>query len=125
MESLLGGFSFNVTKMSPGTLGEVLHSAPFQEDIVQASSAAVSGRIHIWTIDISEGISKFESKPQILRKAKREMDLTGKKCCFFLANAKAFLLLKTKKCFFFGSFFFAPCFGRCNTLDFEKHNYRL
>ena len=53
--------------MSPGTPRGGAISAPFQEDIVQASSAAVSGSIHIWTIDISEGISKFESKPQIFR----------------------------------------------------------
>ena len=64
----MGAFPSMVTKMSPGTPRGGANSAPcapFQEDIVQASSAAVSGSIHIWTIDISEGISEFESKPQI------------------------------------------------------------
>ena len=67
-----GGLSFNghqnVTWDSGGGANSA-PCAPFQEDIVQASSAAVSGSIHIWTIDISEGISEFESKPQIFSKS--------------------------------------------------------
>ena len=40
-----------------------LSAEPLQEDVIQACTAAVGGRIHVVCVGISEGIPEFEAKP--------------------------------------------------------------